>query len=402
ELLKEVGRDISEPPQNFNVNSKILRLLKNRRAMIDNGENIDWGMAEALAFGTLLREGTQVRLSGQDSTRGTFSHRHAALVDQDTEERYYPLSEMRPDQGKFEVMDSPLSEAGVLGFEYGYSLSEPQALVIWEAQFRDFANTAQSIIDQFVVSGESKWLRMSGLVMLLPHGFEGQGPEHSSARLERYLQSCAEDNIQVVNLTTPANLFHVLRRQMRRNFRKPLIVMAPKSLLRHKLVVSKLGEMGPGTQFVRVYPEVDRMALDKKVRRVVFCTGKVYYDLLEARRERKLDDVALVRVEQLYPWPRTSVLQQISRYPNAEVIWCQEEPANMGSWMFVLPRFEFILEELGHKMPKPVYVGRKASASPATGSGSEHKKEQEKLVTEALTVKLEDLTQPFRRLKRPE
>ncbi|MEX2450959.1 MAG: 2-oxoglutarate dehydrogenase E1 component [Rhodospirillales bacterium] len=402
ELLREVGHDLSEPPENFNANSKILRLLKNRRKMIDTGENIDWGMAEALAFGTLLREGTQVRLSGQDSTRGTFSHRHAALVDQDTEERYYPLSEMRPDQAKFEVMDSPLSEAGVLGFEYGYSLSEPQALVIWEAQFGDFANTAQSIIDQFVVSGETKWLRMSGLVMLLPHGYEGQGPEHSSARLERYLQSCAEDNIQVVNLTTPANLFHVLRRQMRRNFRKPLIVMAPKSLLRHKLVVSKIGEMGPGTQFTRVYPEVDRLALDKKIRRVVFCTGKVYYDLLQARRERKIDDVALVRVEQLYPWPRTSVLQQIGRYPNAEVIWCQEEPANMGSWMFVLPRFEFILEELGHKMPKPIYVGRPASASPATGSGAEHQKEQEKLTDEALSIKLKDLAQPFRRLKRSE
>ena len=399
-LLKEVGTAISEPPAHINVNSKIIRLLKNRRKMIDAEEGIDWGMGEALAFGTLLREGTPVRLSGEDSTRGTFSHRHAAIVDQDNEEHYYPLSEMHKDQAPFEVMDSPLSEAGVLGYEYGYALTEPKSLVIWEAQFGDFANMAQCIIDQFIVSGESKWLRLCGLVMLLPHGYEGQGPEHSSARLERYLQLCAEDNVQVVNLTTPANLFHALRRQIHRNFRKPLIVMTPKSLLRHKLVVSKLGEMGPGTQFTRVYPEMDRLDLDKKVRRIVFCTGKVYYDLLQARRDEGLKDVAIVRVEQLYPWPRTSVFQQISRYPNAEVIWCQEEPANAGSWMFVLPRLEWILEELDHKMKKPVYVGRTASASTATGSGKEHQVEQTLLVEQALSVKIEDLPQPFRRIKR--
>jgi 2-oxoglutarate dehydrogenase E1 component len=400
ELLKEVGTAISEPPAHINVNSKILRLLKNRRKMIDTGEGIDWGMGEALAFGTLLREGTPVRLSGEDSTRGTFSHRHAAIVDQDNEEHFYPLSEMHPDQATFEVMDSPLSEAGVLGFEYGYALTEPKSLVIWEAQFGDFANMAQCIIDQFIASGESKWLRLCGLVMLLPHGFEGQGPEHSSARVERYLQLCAEDNMQVVNCTTPANFFHALRRQIHRNFRKPLIVFTPKSLLRHKLVVSKIGEFGPGTQFSRIFPEIDRLDLDKKVRRILFCSGKVYYDLLQARRDQKIKDVAIVRVEQLYPWPRTSIFQQISRYPNAEVVWCQEEPANNGGWMFVLPRFEWILEELERKQLKPIYVGRTASASPATGSGKEHQQEQALLVEQALNGKIEDLPQPFRRIKK--
>ena len=396
--LKEVGLAISAPPPNFNVHRKILRQLEAKRKTIEAGEGIDWGTAEALAFGTLLLEGTTVRLSGQDCGRGTFSHRHCVLIDQENEERYFPLSEIRPgEQAAFEVMDSPLSEFAVLGFEYGYTLAEPGTLVLWEGQFGDFANTAQVIIDQFIASGESKWLRLSGLVMLLPHGFEGQGPEHSSARLERYLQLCAENNMQVVNLTTPANYFHALRRQTRRNFRKPLIVMSPKSLLRHKMVTSKLAEMGPDTKFRRIIPEIDRLGLDKNVRRIVLCSGKVYYDLLAARREAAIKDVAIVRVEQLYPWPRMSVSQQISRYPNAEVVWCQEEPANMGAWTFAEPRLAYILQSLDHKKgAEALYVGRTASASPATGTGKVHHEEQAQLVEEAMNVDAAALPQPFR------
>ncbi len=397
ELLKEVGASISEPPENFNTNRKIIRQLKAKRKMIETGDGIDWAMGEALAFGTLVVEGTGVRLSGQDSGRGTFSHRHCVLVDQDNETPYVPLSEIRPGkQAPFEVIDSPLSEAGVLGFEYGFSLADPNTLVLWEAQFGDFANGAQVIIDQFISSGESKWLRLCGVVMLLPHGMEGQGPEHSSARLERYLQLCAEDNMQVVNITSPSNYFHALRRQVRRNFRKPLIIMSPKSLLRHKMVVSHLGEMGPDTHFRRVIKETDQLVLDKKVRRVVLCSGKVYYDLLAARREWGIKDVAIVRVEQLYPWPRRTVRQQLARYPNADVIWCQEEAANMGAWTFVFPRLEYIIEQLGEKAERPVYVGRKAAASPATGMASVHRKEQAKLVEDALKQDIEKLPQPFR------
>jgi 2-oxoglutarate dehydrogenase E1 component len=394
--LREVGRALARAPENFNVNRKILRQLKAKEKMIDSGEGIDWAMGEALAFGSLLFEGKTVRLSGQDSGRGTFSHRHSVLVDQDTEERYRPLDNIAPEQGRFEVVDSPLSEASVLGFEYGYSVTDPQALVMWEAQFGDFANGAQVIIDQFIASGESKWLRMSGVVMLLPHGYEGQGPEHSSARLERYLQLCAEDNMQVVNLTTPANYFHALRRQLCRNFRKPLVVMSPKSLLRHKLAVSNLGEMGEQTGFRRIIGERDRLTLDKKVRRVVLCSGKVYYDLLQARRERKIDDVAIVRVEQLYPWPRKRTFQQLARYPNAETVWCQEEPANMGAWTFAAPRIERVLDALGGKSRRPVFAGRKAAASPATGMLKTHAVEQAALVEQALSVPIDSIPQPFR------
>ena len=397
DTLNEVGMAISKMPEHFNLNRKILRQLEGKRKMIEAGKGIDWGTAEALAFGTLLVEGANVRLSGQDCGRGTFSHRHCVLVDQDNEERYFPLSEIREGQGKFEVMDSPLSEYGVLGFEYGYSLAEPQTLVLWEAQFGDFANGAQVIIDQFIASGESKWLRMSALVMLLPHGFEGQGPEHSSARLERYLQLCAEDNMQVVNLTTPANYYHALRRQMRRNFRKPLIVMSPKSLLRHKMVVSKLAEMGPDTRFRRVIPEIDRLGLEKNVKRIVLCTGKVYYDLLQYRRENGIKDVAIIRVEQLYPWPRQTLFQQLDRYPNADVVWCQEEPANQGAWTFVYPRLDAMLDVLRGEATMPIYAGREAAASPATGLASVHAKEQNQLVLDAVTVPIEDLAQPFRR-----
>ncbi len=397
DLLKEVGIAISTPPGNFNVNPKIVRQLNAKRKMIETGADIDWATAEALAFGTLMCQGKRVRLSGQDSGRGTFSHRHAVLVDQETEAKYVPLDEIRKDQATFEVLDSPLSEAGVLGFEYGYSLADPETLVLWEAQFGDVANGAQVIIDQFIAAGETKWKRMSGVVLLLPHGYEGQGPEHSSARVERFLQLCAEDNLQVVNCTTPANYFHVLRRQMFRNFRKPLVVMSPKSLLRHKLVVSALKDMAPGTRFYRVLPETDALAADAKVRRVVLCSGKVYYDLLEARRERKINDVALVRVEQLYPWPRQTVMAQIKLYPNADVVWCQEEPANMGSWMFVCPRLQNVLDEAGIKATRPLFVGRKAAASPATGSLRVHQQEQAQLVERALTGQAADLPQPFQR-----
>ena len=400
DMLRLIGQAIARPPKDFNVNPKILRLLDAKMKMIENGTGIDWATGEALAFGSLLAESVAVRLSGQDSGRGTFSHRHAVLIDQEDERRYIPLNNISDSQATFEVIDSPLNEAGVLGFEYGYSLSEPDALVLWEAQFGDFANGAQVIIDQFVSSAESKWLRLSGLVMLLPHGFEGQGPEHSSARLERYLQLCAEDNVQVVTCTTPANYFHALRRQIRRNFRKPLIVMAPKSLLRHKLVVSDLADFGPGTRFRRVLPEVDPLAPDAKVRRVVFCSGKVYYDLLQERRDRGIDDVALVRVEQFYPWPRQTVMEHIWKYGNAEVVWCQEEPANMGAWTFVLPRFINILEELERESILPTYVGRNAAASPATGLFRTHVAEQKQIVEQALSAEADALPQPFQRVKR--
>jgi 2-oxoglutarate dehydrogenase E1 component len=401
EMLREVGHAISAPPPGgFKANSKILRLLEAKRRMIDDGEGIDWATGEALAFGTLLTEGVGVRLSGQDSGRGTFSQRHAVLVDQEDERRFIPLNHISDIQASLEVIDSPLSEASVLGFEYGFSTVEPDALVIWEAQFGDFANGAQVIIDQFIASAESKWLRLSGLVMLLPHGYEGQGPEHSSGRVERYLQLCAEDNIQVVNCTTPANYFHLLRRQIRRNYRKPLVVMSPKSLLRHKLCVSKLADMGPGSRFLRVIPETEAIARPDKVRRIVFCSGKVYYDLIEARTREGIDDVAVVRVEQLYPWPRQRILEQISRYPNAEVFWCQEEPANMGSWLFVLPRFIYILQELKRDRWLPTFAGRKAAASPATGLFKSHLEEQSRLVQQALTVEAGAIPQPFQRIVR--
>ena len=395
-LLEEVGFAISREPENFAVHPKIVRQLRAKRKMIETGDGIDWATAEALAFGTLLCEGYGVRLSGQDSGRGTFSQRHCALIDQNNEDHFFPLSEIRPDQAKFEVMDSPLSEAAVLGFEYGYSLTDPGTLVLWEAQFGDFSNSAQVLIDQFISSGESKWLRMSGLVLLLPHGYEGQGPEHSSARPERFLQLSAEDNMQVVNITSPANYFHALRRQMHRNFRKPLVVMAPKSLLRHKLAVSKLAALGPGTRFRRVLPETDRLALDKTVRRAVLCSGKIYYDLLQERRERAIKDVALIRVEQLYPWPRQTVMQQLQRYPKAEVVWCQEEAANMGGWTFVSPRLDDIVVELGAKRGRPIYCGRAESASPATGLAKVHAAEQKTIMDRCLAAAAKDIPQPFR------
>ncbi|MBF0305144.1 MAG: 2-oxoglutarate dehydrogenase E1 component [Alphaproteobacteria bacterium] len=397
ETLKEIGLALSKVPEGFNANRKILRQLQAKREMMETGQGIDWATGEALAFGTLVAERTPVRLSGQDVGRGTFSQRHAVLTDQDDESRYVPLNHVKEGQAHFEVIDSPLSEAGVLGFEYGYSLSEPHALVLWEGQFGDFANGAQMIIDQFICSAESKWLRMSGLVMLLPHGMEGQGPEHSSARLERYLQLCAEDNMQVCDFTTPANYFHALRRQVRRNFRKPLVVMTPKSLLRHKLCVSSLADMGPGSRFHRVLAETHPLRPDAEIRRVVLCSGKVYYDLLEERMASGQDDVAIIRIEQLYPWPKDTLVRELGRYSNAELVWCQEQPANMGAWTFVHSRLGYILEELGARDGRVHYAGRKAAASPATGSLKKHQQEQALLVEQALRRPVDELPKPFRR-----
>ncbi|MBU0725765.1 MAG: 2-oxoglutarate dehydrogenase E1 component [Alphaproteobacteria bacterium] len=388
EKLREIGLKLCEMPEGLDVNRKLVRQLEDRKKRLEAGENLDWGTGEALAFGTLLTEGYPVRLSGQDSGRGTFSHRHAVVIDQTTEERYVPLANLSETQAQFEVIDSPLAEMSVLGFEYGYTLTEPRALVLWEAQFGDFTNGAQVVIDQFISSGENKWLRMSGLVMLLPHGYEGQGPEHSSARLERYLQQCAEDNMQVVNVTTPANYFHVLRRQLHRKFRKPLVIMTPKSLLRHKLAVSSLADMAEGTTFHRVLYDNEILCDDKDVKRVVLCSGKVYYDLYEERAKRGLKDVFFLRLEQLYPFPHKALADELKRFPKAEVVWCQEEPENMGSWTFVDRRIEAVLIEVGAKQKRPVYVGRPAAAATATGLLKRHNLEQAKLVDEALSGKI--------------
>ncbi len=386
-ILREIGLNIARVPEGFNINPKIAKQLEAKRAMIDSGQGLDWATAEALAFGTLVTEGTHVRLSGQDCGRGTFSQRHCVLYDQATEQRCVPLNGLRAQQANFEVHDSPLSELAVMGFDYGYSLAEPNALVCWEGQFGDFANGAQVMIDQFIASAECKWLRMSGLTLLLPHGYEGQGPEHSSARLERYLQLCGDDNWQVANCSTPANYFHILRRQIKRNFRKPLILMTPKSLLRHKLCVSQLSELQTGTTFLRVIPEaVANLADDRKIRRVVLCGGKVYYDLLAAREVKKITDVAIVRLEQFYPFPDKPLAKELARYSKADVVWCQEEPENMGAWSFLDRRLEAVLTAIDHKCKRPVYVGRNASASTASGSLKKHNAQQDELVEKALTV----------------
>ena len=384
--LKLIGKAITTIPKNFELNKKLLRIIEGRKKAIEAGEGIDWSTAEHLAFGSLLLEGYPVRLSGQDSCRGTFSQRHSVFIDQVTEERYTPLNNIRQNQESFEVIDSPLSEASVLAFEYGYSLTEPTALVMWEAQFGDFANGAQVIVDQFISSGEAKWLRMSGLVMLLPHGYEGQGPEHSSARLERYLQLCGEDNMQVLNCSTPANYFHALRRQLKRDFRKPLIIMTPKSLLRHKMCTSQLSEMSENTAFRRVIRDPNLKIENKEIERVVICSGKVFYDLLEERDKRKLYNVKLLRLEQIYPFPANTLKRMLSETPNAEIVWCQEEPKNMGAWFFVDRRIEEVLTSYKSKFSRPIYVGRPEAASPATGSFSRHIKEQKNLVNEALEI----------------
>jgi len=386
EQLREVGAALSRPPENFDTNPKILRQLEAKKQMIDSGEGIDWATGEALAFGTLMLDGHRVRLSGEDCQRGTFSQRHAVLVDQTNQNEYVPLNNIKPGQSKIEIFNSLLSEVGVLGFEYGYAIADPGVLVLWEAQFGDFANGAQVIIDQFLASGETKWLRMCGLTLLLPHGNEGQGPEHSSARLERYLQLCAEHNMTVCNLTTPANYFHALRRQLKRNFRKPLVLMTPKSLLRHKLAVSSLHEMSNGSTFKFVIPEIDDLVAPDQVKRVVICSGKVYYDLLAERRERGIKDVAIVRLEQIYPFPVKNLKTAIEAYTKAEVVWCQEEPENNGGWTFVDRRIEAVLTCLDGVARRPRYIGRKAAASPATGLAKVHIAEQAALVNEALSV----------------
>ena len=393
-LLKEIGRKLTDVPADFHAHKTILRFLENRRKAIDTGEGIDWATGESLAFALTLNDGNRVRLSGQDVERGTFSQRHSVLIDQENERRYKPLSHIREGQGRYEVINSMLSEEAVLGFEYGYSLSEPNALTLWEAQFGDFANGAQVLFDQFISSGERKWLRMSGLVCLLPHGYEGQGPEHSSARLERFLQMCAEDNMQIANCSTPANYFHILRRQLKREFRKPLILMTPKSLLRHKRAVSRLDEMAEGTSFHRILwddaqylkGEKIKLAKDSKIRRVVLCTGKVYFDLYEDREKRGIDDVYLLRVEQLYPFPLKALVNELSRFKNAEIVWCQEEPKNMGSWTFVEPYLAWVLEQTGAKVKRPRYVGRPASAATATGLMSRHLAQLQAFLDEAFAA----------------
>ncbi|WP_417514412.1 2-oxoglutarate dehydrogenase E1 component [Minwuia sp.] len=387
EKLKEIGARLTHIPDDFNAHRTIKRQMAAKQKMFETGEGIDWATAEALAFGALVMEKVPVRLSGQDSGRGTFSQRHSVLVDQNSEERYIPLANVSDDQAPYEVIDSMLSEAAVLGFEYGFSLAEPNALVLWEAQFGDFANGAQVIIDQFLSNGEAKWLRMSGLVMLLPHGFEGQGPEHSSARLERYLQLCAEDNMQVANCSTPANYFHILRRQIHREFRKPLILMTPKSLLRHKGCVSTLDDMATGSSFHRVLYENTLPSDKKKAKRLILCSGKVFYDLYDKREELGADDVHILRIEQLYPYPTEALVEELKPYAHVDkVIWCQEEPKNMGAWLFVQNWLEacFRMAEM-KKVKRPLYAGRPPSASPATGLNSIHKKEQDILCCKALT-----------------
>jgi 2-oxoglutarate dehydrogenase E1 component len=395
ERLKAIGLKAAKVPKTFKLHRTLQRILDNRRKTIEEGQGIDWSMAETLAFGTLLEDGFKVRLSGQDVQRGTFSQRHAVLIDQETEKRYTPLNHLTKDQKvKLEVINSMLSEEAVLGFEYGYSLAEPNALVLWEAQFGDFANGAQVVIDQFISSGERKWLRMSGLVMLLPHGYEGQGPEHSSARLERYLQQCAEDNMQVANCTTPANYFHILRRQLGRDFRKPLVLMTPKSLLRHKRATSRLEEMAQGSAFHRVlYDDAQmlpnseiKLAPDDKIRRLILCSGKVYFDLYEERIACGIDDVYLMRLEQLYPFPHKTMVSELARFPAADVVWCQEEPQNMGAWTFVQPNIEWALNYVNAKVRRPTYAGRPSSASTATGLMSRHQKELRNLLEEALAA----------------
>ncbi|MCU4651221.1 2-oxoglutarate dehydrogenase E1 component [Roseibacterium sp. SDUM158016] len=393
ETMAEIGRALTTAPEGFNLHKTVARQLEAKAQMFETGQGFDWATAEALAFGSLLTEGYPVRLAGQDSTRGTFSQRHSAFIDQETEDRYYPLNAVREGQARYEVIDSMLSEYAVLGFEYGYSLAEPNSLVMWEAQFGDFANGAQIMFDQFISSGERKWLRMSGLVMLLPHGFEGQGPEHSSARLERFLQMCAEDNWIVANCTTPANYFHILRRQLHRSFRKPLVLMTPKSLLRHKLAISDAADFTTGSSFHRVlWDDAEKghsettLAKDDKIRRVVISSGKVYFDLLEERDARGIDDVYLLRLEQFYPFPALALMKELERFKGAEIVWCQEEPKNQGAWTFVEPNIEWVLTRIGATHKRPRYVGRAASASPATGLASMHKAQQTALVNEALTI----------------
>ncbi len=390
--LRAIGRTLTTVPEGFNIHKTLARILDAKAETLTSGTNIDWATAEALAFGSLLQDGYGVRLSGQDSGRGTFSQRHSVWTDQLDGHRIVPLQSVAtgPGSGSFEVLDSPLSEFGVLGFEYGYGLADPKTLVLWEGQFGDFVNGAQTIIDQFIASGEIKWLRANGLVMLLPHGYEGQGPEHSSARLERFLQLCAEDNLQIINATTPSNYFHVLRRQMLRDFRKPLIIFTPKSLLRHKRAVSTIADMDAGSSFHRCLDDLAPCD-NAKVRRLVMCSGKVYYDLLDAREKQDRDDIYLLRVEQLYPFPADIIAEYAARFPMLEdIVWAQEEPRNAGAWTFVAPLIEAALGK------RPYYAGRAAAAATATGLMKRHNAEQAKLVAEALGASRAEVTAAIR------
>lgn len=392
DVLRDIGKKITSVPGSVNIHRTLKRIINARFEKVVEEKNIDWGLAEHLAFGTLISEGHPVRLSGQDSERGTFSQRQSHIIDQITEEKYTPLNNISDKQEYYQVLNSHLSEEAVLGFEYGFSAASPKSLTIWEAQFGDFANGAQVMVDQFISSAEQKWLRMSGLVMLLPHGYEGQGPEHSSARLERYLQMCAEDNMQVTNVTTPANYFHVLRRQVKRNFRKPLINMSPKSLLRHKLCVSTFKEMATGSDFHRLLwddaefrPEVTNIKLcsDNKIKRVIICSGKVYYDLFEAREKLQRNDVYILRVEQLYPYPEHAMNKELKRFSNAEFVWCQEEPKNMGAWSFINPLIDETIISINSKQDRIRYIGRPSAASTATGIAAKHKREQQSIIDNA-------------------
>jgi 2-oxoglutarate dehydrogenase E1 component len=395
EKIKTLGKKLSHIPEGFNAHKTISRIYDARSKMFETGKDFDWAMAETLAFASLVDEGYGVRLVGQDSVRGTFSQRHAAINDQVTGERYYPLKHISNEQGQVEIIDSLLSEMGVLGFEYGYSLTDPDTLVLWEAQFGDFANGAQVIFDQFISSGEKKWTRASGLVMLLPHGYEGQGPEHSSARLERYLQACAQENIQVVNCTTPANYFHVLRRQIHRTFRKPLVVFTPKSLLRHKRCISEIEDFTKQNSFHRVLSDraeysaynLIPLAKDDEIEKVILCSGKVYFDLVDERENLKANKVQIVRIEQLYPFPVKTLARHISRFKNAKkFVWCQEEPYNMGAWNHVEPYINRTLEYIKANSTKVIYTGRTPSASPATGFLKKHLAQQLEIVNKAITI----------------
>ncbi|HEV7658440.1 MAG TPA: 2-oxoglutarate dehydrogenase E1 component [Allosphingosinicella sp.] len=382
ETVREIGAILTSIPADVAVHKTLVRIIDAKREMFESGQGIDWATAEALAFGTLLREGHPVRLSGQDSGRGTFSQRHSVWVDQNNGAKYIPLTKVGP--ARFEVRDSPLSEYGVLGFEYGWSIADPQTLVLWEAQFGDFVNGAQVIIDQFIAAGEAKWLRASGLVLLLPHGYEGQGPEHSSARPERFLQLCADDNMQVANCTTPANYFHILRRQMNRDFRKPLVIMTPKSLLRHKSAVSPLTDFTGESHFKRILSDPNPPS-DEDVKRLVLCTGKLAYELIEARDKAGDKDISIVRIEQLYPFPGEALLARLKRMTNlSELVWAQEEPKNQGYWSHVEPRIERRLGEAGLQPKRPIYAGREPAASPATGLAKRHAAEQAALIADAL------------------
>ncbi|MAJ85370.1 MAG: 2-oxoglutarate dehydrogenase E1 component, partial [Candidatus Pelagibacter sp.] len=386
--LIDIGKKISKIPDDFKIHKTLSKIFDLRLKKFDDNGPIDWSTAEALAFGTLLEEGFSVRLSGQDSGRGTFSQRHAVVRNQENHQRYVPLNNISSNQKKFEIIDSLLSELAVLGFEFGYSLSEPDTLVLWEAQFGDFANGAQVIIDQFITSGEAKWGRASGLVMLLPHGYEGQGPEHSSARLERFLQMCAGENIQVINCTTPANYFHALRRQLHREFRKPLIIMTPKSLLRNKRCISFIKDFTKKNSFHRVLEDhayeknnnLLELKKDQKIKKVIMCSGKIYFDLIDAREKSKNNEVTFIRIEQLYPFPVKTLALLLKRYKNADFIWCQEEPKNMGAWNTVRNYIDRTLEITRLKIKKVKFVGRKPSSSTATGNLNKHVAQQREIL----------------------